>query len=566
MYFSKIIFLLGKSKRKIPFIILLFICLSLIELLSIGLIAPYISLISEPSLLQSYEVEQYISLPSNHNELMLIFSYTLLAVFLFKAAFSLLINYIIINFGYNQQVELSSKLIDSYQHMDYLNYLEKNSSEYVRNISQLVEQYSNVVIIGGLRAISESLVAIFMLVFLAVTDILIFTLLLSLLILVIALYDVLFKNKIKQSSVESNIAQKEMIQNLNETIFSIKESRISAIEKFFHKKTVKSINKYGRFRVIYKIITSIPKNLIELSVVAFITSIVILTIKFDGDFTKMITTIIIFGIVSVRMIPVSNILTSTLMQFRFAKDGVLILHKDLMSSEKGEHKFFLDKKAPKFKELIVSNVSFKYANANVNALTNVNLSIKQGELIGIMGESGSGKTTLIDLILGLISQKSGDIEFNAMSIKNNLQEWRSCIAYLPQQPLLIDDSIKNNIALGHKKIDKERLLDAIQKSKLNKLIRTLPNGVESLVGENGAKISGGQRQRIALARAFYNNKQVIILDEPTSALDGKTAGDIFKELNQLKKNITIIVITHSDISLRYFDRIYQLNNGNLVNK
>ena len=566
MYFSKIIFLLGKSKRKIPFIILLFICLSLIELLSIGLIAPYISLISEPSLLQSYEVEQYISLPSNHNELMLIFSYTLLAVFLFKAAFSLLINYIIINFGYNQQVELSSKLIDSYQHMNYLNYLEKNSSGYVRNISQLVEQYSNVVIIGGLRAISESLVAIFMLVFLAVTDILIFTLLLSLLILVIALYDFVFKNKIKQFSVESNIAHKKMIQNLNETIFSIKESRISAIENFFHKKTVESISKYGRCRVIYKIITSIPKYLIEFSVVAFITSVVILTIEFNGDFTKMITTIIIFGIISVRMIPVSNILASTLMQFRFAKDGILILHKDLMSSEKGEHKFFLDKKVPKFKELIVSNVSFKYANANVNALTNVNLSIKQGELIGIMGESGSGKTTLIDLILGLISQKSGDIEFNAMSIKNNLQEWRSCIAYLPQQPLLIDDSIKNNIALGYKKIDKERLLNPIQKSKLNKLIRALPNGVESLVGENGAKISGGQRQRIALARAFYNNKQVIILDEPTSALDGKTAGDIFKELNQLKKNITIIVITHSDISLRYFDRIYQLNNGNLVNK
>jgi ATP-binding cassette, subfamily B, bacterial PglK len=566
MYFSKIIFLLGKSKRKIPFIILLFICLSLIELLSIGLIAPYISLISEPSLLQSYEVEQYISLPSNHNELMLIFSYTLLAVFLFKAAFSLLINYIIINFGYNQQVELSSKLIDSYQHMNYLNYLEKNSSGYVRNISQLVEQYSNVVIIGGLRAISESFVAIFMLVFLAVTDILIFTLLLSLLILVIALYDFVFKNKIKQFSVESNIAHKKMIQNLNETIFSIKESRISAIENFFHKKTVESISKYGRCRVIYKIITSIPKYLIEFSVVAFITSVVILTIEFNGDFTKMITTIIIFGIISVRMIPVSNILASTLMQFRFAKDGILILHKDLMSSEKGEHKFFLDKKVPKFKELIVSNVSFKYANANVNALTNVNLSIKQGELIGIMGESGSGKTTLIDLILGLISQKSGDIEFNAMSIKNNLQEWRSCIAYLPQQPLLIDDSIKNNIALGYKKIDKERLLNAIQKSKLNKLIRALPNGVESLVGENGAKISGGQRQRIALARAFYNNKQVIILDEPTSALDGKTAGDIFKELNQLKKNITIIVITHSDISLRYFDRIYQLNNGNLVNK
>jgi ABC-type bacteriocin/lantibiotic exporter with double-glycine peptidase domain len=566
MYFSKIIFLLGKSKRKIPFIILLFIFLSLIELLSIGLIAPYISLISEPSLLQSYEVDQYISLPSSHNELILIFSYTLLAVFLFKAAFSLLINYIIINFGYNQQVELSSKLIDSYQHMNYLNYLEKNSSEYVRNISQLVEQYSTVVIIGGLRAISESFVAIFLLVFLAVTDILIFTLLLSLLILVITLYDFVFKNKIKQSSVESNIAHKKMIQNLNETIFSIKESRISAIENFFHKKTVESISKYGRCRIIYKIITSIPKYLIEFSVVAFITSIVILTIEFNGDFTKMITTIIIFGMVSVRMIPISNILASTLMQFRFAKDGILILHKDLMSSEKGDHKFFLDKKVPKFKELIVSNVSFKYANANVNALTNVNLSIKQGELIGIMGESGSGKTTLIDLILGLISQKSGDIEFNAMSIKNNLQEWRSCIAYLPQQPLLIDDSIKNNIALGYEKIDKERLLNAIQKSKLNKLIRTLPNGVESLVGENGAKISGGQRQRIALARAFYNNKQVIILDEPTSALDGKTAGDIFKELNRLKKNVTIIVITHSDISLRYFDRIYQLYNGNLVNK
>ena len=569
-FFYKTLFLLGEDKKKIPLIIILFICSSSIELLGISLLVPYISIISDPLSLLTYKqyIPSYNFLPSNQNDFILFLSYCIISIFAFKMIVSILINNFIIKFGYNQQVKLSSKLLKVYQQMNYLNYVEKNSSEYVRDMSLLTEQYSTIIVVGALKTASELIVAIFMLSFLFYIDTFAFIALIFLVGIIVISYDLVIKKKIKIFSIESNKAYNNMIKNLNETMFSFKEARIFNFETFFHKRTIDSVRNYTDYRKKYKILQSIPKYLIEAFVVIFISSVIIIAIKNNTSITGIVSTIIAFAIVAIRLVPVSNILSSTIMQLRFANDAVSIMYFKLKEGEniKNKNVTYIEKNLGNFKDLTLKNVSFTFSKNSNKTLDKIDLYVKKGEMIGIIGESGSGKTTLIDLIIGFLTPDKGDIMFNGTNIADIRQTWNSCIAYLPQQPLLIDRSIQDNITIGHKNIDEKKLIEALQKSKLDKFIANLPNKIDTRIGENGGKISGGQKQRIALARSFYNEKQILILDEPTSALDNENEEAVFKELKSISRNSAIIIITHSNNFLEYFDRVYHISNGRLLTK
>ena len=169
--------------------------------------------------------------------------------------------------------------------------------------------------------------------------------------------------------------------------------------------------------------------------------------------------------------------------------------------------------------------------------SNINLKIKKGEFIGIKGKSGSGKTTLMDIMLGLIEPTKGKILYDNIEIKRNKAQWQNAISHIPQEIVLLDESIKNNIALGvnSSEIDKNKLYDVIDKSRLLDFVNKLPKKVNTIVGERGSKISGGERQRIGIARALYRNSEVLFLDETTSNLDKKTEIDFLKSINKIKK-------------------------------
>ena len=202
-----------------------------------------------------------------------------------------------------------------------------------------------------------------------------------------------------------------------------------------------------------------------------------------------------------------------------------------------------------------------------NALTSVNFKYSSGESIGLIGSSGSGKTTLVNIMLGLLKPNEGEILFNGNSISKNTKNWLDKVAYLPQDIFLIDDKLINNIAIGEKseKIDKLKITMAIKMAKVDKFVNDLPNGLETIIGQNGLKLSGGQKQRIALARAFYNAKDVIIMDEATSALDSQVEKEIINEIKQLKGKITTFIIAHRLSTLEHCDRIYEIKNGSIVN-
>ena len=215
------------------------------------------------------------------------------------------------------------------------------------------------------------------------------------------------------------------------------------------------------------------------------------------------------------------------------------------------------------KHIQIESASFRYPNATVETLTNLDLRIKKGEMIGIIGESGAGKSTLVDLILGLIEPTRGRVTVDGQNIKHGKASWRSVIGYVQQNIHLIDDSIKNNIALGvaEKNIDNDSIILALETAKLNSFVSELPHGVDTPIGERGASLSGGQRQRLALARAVYANPEILILDEATSGLDDETTLEIISEIQKFKGQKTIIMITHQVSTINGCDRVWCVSNG-----
>ena len=213
------------------------------------------------------------------------------------------------------------------------------------------------------------------------------------------------------------------------------------------------------------------------------------------------------------------------------------------------------------KEINLKNVNFKYSDSGPFILKDINLNIKYGTTIGLIGESGIGKTTLINIILGLIEPTSGSINIDGISISENIKSWQSQIGYVPQNIYLADDTIMKNIAfaLPEEKIDTTLVKKAVMNAKLDKLVNSLDEGLNTNVGEFGDKISGGQRQRIAIARALYTDPKVLILDECTNSLDIDTEKQILNEVNFLKGKKTIIMITHRPSTLENCDCIYKID-------
>jgi len=222
--------------------------------------------------------------------------------------------------------------------------------------------------------------------------------------------------------------------------------------------------------------------------------------------------------------------------------------------------------AAPFVALGLRQIYYRYPNTKQSALQNLSLEIKAGESIGLVGPSGSGKTTLVDVLLGLLEPQSGTMEFNGRSLLENLEEWRSQVAYLPQQVFLIDNSLRCNVALGEEEseIDETRLREALRQARLTELVEQLPQGVNTILGERGVRLSGGQRQRVALARAFYHGRSVLVMDEATSALDNETEKEIVAEIQRLKGQKTMIVIAHRLTTVQHCDRIYRLEQGKIV--
>lgn len=569
-YLNEILVLLGTDRWRLPGILLLFLVASLLDLAGVGLIGPYVAMVSSPTAANGIvsKLGSWIDLPTDPGNLLIFMGLVLLGVFLFKAITIIWINYVIVRFSEEQQVRLRTLLMRHYMSLPYTVYLSRNSSDYIHSIQNMVSHYANAVN-TILRTLNDGFVAIVIMIFLAWTNPLALSILVGLFGLFLIVYDLLFKKYSHMFGVKINLASTTMLKAIHEGIEGLKEVRILNCEKYFQKQLDIEAANLAKYNTRSAVISSAPRYILEFILVFFIVLLSAITIMLEQNVEQLLPTLAMFGVAAIRLLPAANGLSSNLMRLRFYRDSVSKLYQDLStilsendSINKNQHK----QEQPRFKNISLKNISFRYPSAKNDALHQLSVEIKRGESIGLIGSSGSGKTTLVDTLLGMLKPTSGEITFNGKTLEESLAVWRSHVAYLPQQVFLIDNTLRKNVALGIEDaaIDEQRLTNALQMALLSELVEQLPDGVETMLGERGVRLSGGQRQRIALARAFYHERDVLVLDEATSALDNETEREIVEEIQRLKGKKTMIVIAHRLTTVQHCDRIYKLENGMIV--
>jgi ABC-type multidrug transport system fused ATPase/permease subunit len=268
-----------------------------------------------------------------------------------------------------------------------------------------------------------------------------------------------------------------------------------------------------------------------------------------------------------KSLPSANKIMASLQNIKYYSSSVNSINTSLEESTNNTEKFNSNIEFDFNRDLILKNISFKYQSSDAFVIKNLNLKIKQGSSIGIVGPSGSGKSTFVDLLVGLLRPSEGVIQIGDRNINDNIVLWKKSIGYVSQEIFLTDRTISENIAFGLKKdqVNSLKLINAINNSELQEFINNLPNKEETKAGEAGAKMSGGQRQRIGLARAMYKDSKILILDEATSALDSKTEKMVLNSIFKNKEK-TKIIISHKLSSLRFCDQVYEFKDGSLILK
>ena len=314
----------------------------------------------------------------------------------------------------------------------------------------------------------------------------------------------------------------------------------------------------------------IPRNLIEVVLIIFVVLVVGINLNSNEQLSSLLSMLGIFMAGMVRIAPLISQLQISWNMIVYGKEPIKTLSKVIKNQSIGMQETMnlknsnpKDHKYKKFESLVLENVSYSYPASNTKSLKNISLSIEKGDFIGLVGPSGAGKTSLINMILGFLKPTSGKILSSEIDIHEDISIWREKCAYLPQDIFLINGSLKKNITFEENSEKNSILEKSIKLSKLSDFINTLPEGIETNLGDRGIRISGGQRQRVAIARAIFHERDLLLLDESTSALDAKTEKEVMHELIGLRKEKTIIAIAHRISTLKECNKIFSISNGEL---
>jgi ABC-type multidrug transport system fused ATPase/permease subunit len=566
-YFKKILFLLDGSRKKIPILVFLFLMLSILDVVGLGLIAPYISIIISPEDNNLLLITSFLNFEGNDDDLILILGYVLIMVFAVKAIISIWVNYYIVRFCQKRQVEMQYTLMKKFQNQKYETHTNRNTASYIHSIVDLSPKYAQNVLLVVFRMTSDILTIIAITFYLAITNIIALSILAGLLFISLYSYDKRFKKKLIFFGRDMNLASVSLVKNITEGMKGVKEIVVFGKNAFFANRVKENAEIFSLSQMKIQLISIAPKFILEFIIVLFIVIFIFIVIKTGESVQSITTTLAVFAVASLRLLPIANGISTNLTYLRHGKDSVNRLYNDINEVMPYKSDRIVNDEIIRGELTIkCNNVSFKYPGEDIDLLRNVSITISPGESIGIMGGSGSGKSTLINILTGFLRPESGEILVNGVNIQSAIEVWRSKIAYLPQDILIIDGSLKDNIALGvnEKNIDMIRIRESVHQANLSDWVDSLDGGLNTNIGEGGIKVSGGQRQRIALARAFYYDRKIIIMDESTSALDHETETEIINEINELKGKVILIIVAHRMSTIRHCDRVFRLTNKGLI--
>ena len=580
MKLTKQLFYIFSVKQRLQFAGLFFLQLieTCFDFLSISLILPFVNvLISAGSMQDSwwYSLITGILHTSSTTSVLLFLTLLMIAVYIVKNLFILLVMTVRIRFIGTSKIKMGTRMMHCYMHKPYTFHLQRNTSEIIRNINGDVNG-AFTVISSIFSLISDILIVAALTVYLFAVDYVMTLGIMAALAVCSCVYFLFVRKKVRTTGQESRKITARMYKAIQQAMGGIKEVKVMGREKFFSDVYAEAGTESVRLNCRYNVINAIPARLIETLCMCTILGIIAVKIACGEDLSAVVPSLSAFAIAAIRLLPRANSINSCINTITYNMPSLEALYDDLIESDREEleRQKTIEEKKRRHKavkpgnerHIFARNLTYTYPNKQEPVLKDISLTIRDGETVGIIGATGAGKTTLVDLLLGLLKPDSGSVCYGAMDIYEDYAQWQKHIGYIPQNIYLVDDTIRNNVALGveEEKIDEDAVWQALENAQLADFIRSLENGLDTVIGERGVRISGGQRQRIGIARALYYDPEILFFDEATSSLDNETEAAVMESINTLGSRKTMIIVAHRLTTLRDCDHIYKVENGNIV--
>ena len=561
-YFNKFFYLFDDLNKKIVFLVVITFLSSLFEILGLGLIAPIVSGILEPEKLNNFETfKTFFNVQYSHSTFFTILGSVIIICYLVKAILTWHITRIIHTYCYNKQVNLRERIYKNFFNMSFVDFGSKRFSKKYSSIIEITRNITEVTLIGFLKFISDALILLLVACFLFYINSTITLISLIFLFFIYYAYKYFMHKKIYSYGKDSLTSMQEILNNAEATLGSLKEIKIFDKESYFIKLITKHSKNFAESMVKYNLVASLPKLVIETLAITLLVVFFIFLINFGNGSQNHFEVLAVFSMATLRLAPTVYHLLIGYGNLQNSKFYIDTLYDQLTDTEINSS--IIRNKIDFVTQIKIKNGTFKYNEETL--FENLNIEINRHDLIGIFGPSGSGKTTFLHIIMGLVNLKTGQKFYNNEIVDNSHEYLINNVGYISQDPYLLEDSIKANIVFDEfESINDKKLMEVISQSNLANLVAKNPEGINQLVGFRGGSISGGQRQRIAIARALYNNKELLILDEPSSYLDDHSKNQFINTINKIKFSKTIVIVSHDKELIDICDKKFQLSEKSLL--
>jgi len=554
-----------QERRGLGWIFVLMIVGSVLETLSLGLVVPVVGLLTRPNYIQNFpRINELLGYPTEH-QFVIGMMFALVVVYIAKSFFLIWSAWVQRGYSASVTTRIGRQLFRSYLYQPYAFHLQRNSAVLIRN-----SQNSGLVMTGIIDPIlvisSDILVTAGLLVLLIKLEPIGSIATISIFGLTSWIFRKFTNSRIKTWGEIQNFHKRMLLQHLQQGFGGVKDVKILGTEEYFASQYGENLLKNSEVVRRFSIAQTLPRFGLEILTIIGLAVLVSTMVLLDSELPEILPVLGLFGAAAFRLLPAVNRLISNFQIINVSRPQVNEVFEDLDLPDQLNHKN--SDRSTLTSAISIVDISFSYAESLKNVVSGVSVKIGRGEAVGLIGSSGSGKSTLVDILLGLLEPKSGKVLVDGSDIHDDLRGWQDQIGYVPQSIFLTDDTLRRNVAFGlpKDKIDDDAVRSAIRSAQLEEFVASLPDGMETVVGERGVRLSGGQRQRIGIARALYNNPDVLVLDEATSSLDTETEHGVMQAVQALQGDKTVIIVAHRLSTVEYCDRLYRLENAQIVDE
>ncbi len=573
--YEKLMVLLDRQqKRKMMLLVFLMLIGAVLETLGVSMVMPVMNVVLEEDAIAKHDYLQVICRifgVDNSGDLTMLVMVGLVLVFVTKNIFLFFQQKVQLKFVYTNQFATSRRMMINFMQRPYEYYLNADTAVIQRSITSDVNNMYGL-ILALLQLISEGIVFVCLAAASLVADVWMSLTVTALLVVALLVIKCILKPIMRKAGEENQEFYSGLYKWIDQSVMGIKEIKIARKEGYFINEYSKCGAGYVSAVQRYNLYNATPRLLIETLAIAGMILYLMIQLLQGTAAVDIVPQLGVLAVAAMRLIPCANRINNHLTSISYFEPFFMGVSDNLQEEIRDEN---VDYNAETYqkkidvekldvrKEIVLQDITYRYPNSQALIFDHADMMIPVGKSVGIVGTSGAGKTTIVDILLGLLQLETGSILADGVEVREHYASWLKNIGYIPQTIFMIDSTIRRNVAFGYadEDIDDDKVWEALREAQLDEFVKGLPEGLDTSIGERGIRISGGQRQRIGIARALFEDPEVLVLDEATSALDNETEAAIMDSINRLHGRKTLIIIAHRLQTIEKCDMVYRVEDG-----